>query len=388
MDKNLTIPVSDWEPLGEEDELREKIWSKQRTFFEDVWFRFSHKKSAFVGLLIILLLMLFAFIGPYFTSYSFDSQKLDFTNIPPLLEVTNIDGDLFYITPNLKVVNVSPGGKLLSALDKKHDNPAEKITYFTFKGKEIVLSYAKKPAALLNKEGKRLVKDNRVWNTTFLLGTDGLGRDLLTRLMYGTKISLIVAFIATLVNMTIGMIYGGISAYVGGNVDAVMMRVVDIISTVPLTLYVILIMVVLSDGFLSIIIALSSVYWVTMARVVRGQIFSLKENEFVYAAKTIGSSQSTILFRHLLPNAMGPILVTATMMIPSAIFMEAFLGFIGIGIAAPMASLGTMCNDSIQMLRTNPYQLLMPSLMICLIMFAFNYVGDGLRDALDPKLKK
>jgi len=147
-------------------------------------------------------------------------------------------------------------------------------------------------------------------------------------------------------------------------------------------------MVFLESGLFSIIVALSSVYWVTMARVVRGQVFSIKQQEFVYAARTIGSSGWTILTRHLLPNVMGPILVTATMLIPSAIFMEAFLSFIGIGIAPPMASLGTMCNDSIQTLKASPYQLFFPALVICIIMFSFNYVGDGLRDALDPKLKK
>ena len=162
----------------------------------------------------------------------------------------------------------------------------------------------------------------------------------------------------------------------------------DIISTIPLTLYVILIKVCLDDGFLSIVIALSSVYWVDMARVVRGQVLSLKNQEFVMAARTIGSSTWTILMQHLIPNAMGPILVTVTMLIPSAIFMEAFMSFIGIGIAPPLASLGTMCNDATDALRTNPYQLFLPALVICFIMFAFNFVGDGLRDALDPKLKK
>ena len=211
---------------------------------------------------------------------------------------------------------------------------------------------------------------------------------MLTRSMYGTRVSLIVALVATFVNMTVGIIYGGISAFAGGTIDAVMMRIVDIISTIPLTLYVILIMVVLDSGFLSIIIALSSVYWVSMARVVRGQIFSLKNNDFVLAARSIGSSSSFILFKHLLPNAMGPILVTATMLVPSAIFIEAFMSFIGLGIAPPMASLGTMCNDALQTLRSTPHQLFIPSLLICLIMFAFNFVGDGLRDALDPKLKK
>ena len=185
-----------------------------------------------------------------------------------------------------------------------------------------------------------------------------------------------------------GVLYGGIAGYLGGKIDMIMMRIVDIISTIPLTLYVILIMQVLGAGIQSIIVALGSVYWVDMARVVRGQILSLKQQEFVLAAKTIGSSATTILFDHLIPNALGSILVTITMLIPSAIFMEAFLGYLGIGLQPPLASLGTMCNDASANLRTSPHELLIPALMICVIMFAFNFVGDGLRDALDPKLKK
>ena len=193
---------------------------------------------------------------------------------------------------------------------------------------------------------------------------------------------------AAAVNMVIGILFGGISGYAGGMVDTVMMRIVDIISTIPLTLYVILIMVVMGSGLKSIIVALGTVYWVDMARVVRGQVLSLKGQEFVMAAKTIGSSTKTILLEHLIPNAMGSILVTVTMLIPSAIFMEAFLGYVGIGLQPPLASLGTMCNDATENLRSCPHQLFLPALVICLIMFGFNFVGDGLRDALDPKLKK
>ena len=262
------------------------------------------------------------------------------------------------------------------------------MTIFDCDGTEIALYYGQKPYVIANPENNTIYPTAVVWNRSFVLGTDNLGRDILTRLMYGTRISLLVAFVAALVNMVIGIFYGGIAGYAGGNVDNIMMRIVDIISTVPLTLYVILIMVILGSGLQSIIVALGLVYWVDMARVVRGQVLSLKANEFVLAAKTIGSSTKTILLEHLIPNAMGSILVTETMLIPSAIFMEAFLGYLGIGLQPPMASLGTMCNDATENLRSCPHQLFIPALVICLIMFAFNFVGDGLRDALDPKLKK
>ena len=280
-------------------------------------------------------------------------------------------------------------GNLIRQLKKKKDDNTNKQTSFTWDDDTLVyLDYSRLPNTVLDADGNRIETGLKKWNNTYRLGTDQLGRDILTRLMYGTRISLMVAFIAALVNMVIGIAYGGISGYLGGRTDTIMMRIVDIISTIPLTLYVILIKMCLDDGLLSIIIALSSVYWVDMARVVRGEMLSLKNQEFVLAARTIGSSTKTILLNHLIPNAMGPILVTVTMLIPSAIFMEAFMSFIGIGIAPPMASLGTMCNDATETLRTNPYQLFLPALVICIIMFAFNFVGDGLRDALDPKLKK
>ena len=259
---------------------------------------------------------------------------------------------------------------------------------FDCNGEEIGLFYGIKPYLIADPATRVIYETAQVWNRSYILGTDSLGRDILTRLMYGTRVSLLVAFIAVVVNMVIGIVFGGISGYLGGMVDTVMMRIVDIISTIPLTLYVILIMVLLGAGIQSIIIAIGTTYWVDMARVVRGQVLSLKNQEFVMAAKTIGSSTKTILLEHLIPNSMGSILVTVTMLIPSAIFMEAFLSYLGIGLQPPLASLGTMCNDATQNLRTCPYQLFIPALVICLIMFGFNFIGDGLRDALDPKLKK
>ena len=381
--------MNSWDKLENNAESREKIWSKNRTFLGDVWFRFRRKPTAIAGFVVIVMVVLFSVVGPKLISHTYDEQNLDFVNIPPFFNVYEVNGGYVYVTSNMKAVEVSKDGKLIGALERIKDDTKNKIITFKFKEDVVKVNYSKKPAAAMDENGNKM---GTVFmrNKTYLLGSDGLGRDMTARLMLGSKISLIVAFIAAAVNLIIGIFYGGISAYMGGKVDSVMMRIVDIISTLPLTLYVILIMVLLKSqsGLLSIIIALGSVYWVNMARVVRGEILSLKERDFVYAAKTIGSSTWTILTRHLIPNAMGPILVTVTMLIPSAIFMEAFLSFIGLGVSAPMASLGTMCNDAIETLRILPYQLFIPSLVICIIMFAFNFVGDGLRDALDPKLKR
>ena len=220
------------------------------------------------------------------------------------------------------------------------------------------------------------------------LGTDDLGRDLLTRIMYGARISLTVGFVASFINLTAGVVYGGISGYYGGQVDNIMMRIVEILSGIPLLLYVILLMVVLKPGLQNILIALGLVYWLGMARIVRGQILSLKEQDYVLAARTIGADNSRIIYKHLIPNAMGPIIVTATLNIPQAIFTEAFLSFIGLGVNAPMASWGVLANDALPSFRTYPWQLFFPAIAISVTMLAFNFLGDGLRDALDPKQRK
>ena len=379
-----------WELLESSNEEREKIWKKNRTFAGDVWFRFRHKPTAIGGLVLIAALLVFALIGPFFTKYSYSDQALELSNIPPLMRVfdTPDEAAYLYINPQLQLVRVSREGKLLSQLPKIRDDWDNGMSIYDYDGTEVGLSMVEEPFSVVDPETMEAYTSRRVRNGSFIFGTDGLGRDILTRLMYGTRVSLMVAFVAVLVNLVIGILYGGISGYAGGMTDTAMMRIVDIISTIPLTLYVILIMVLMGPGLVSIVVALGTTYWVGMARVVRGQVLSLKNQEFVLAARTIGSSTKTILLQHLIPNAMGSILVTATMLIPSAIFMEAFLGYLGIGLRSPLASLGTMCNDAAPNLQTSPHQLLFPALMICLIMFGFNFIGDGLRDALDPKLKK
>jgi oligopeptide transport system permease protein len=193
-----------------------------------------------------------------------------------------------------------------------------------------------------------------------------------------------------LVNFLIGVVYGAVAGYEGGRVDSIMMRIVDVINSVPLVLYVILLMVMFKSqgGLVTIIIAIGTVYWVGMARLVRGQMLSLKEQEFILAARALGVPKHQIILRHMIPNAMGPIIVSMTMMIPSAIFTESFLSFIGLGVSAPMASWGTLANNALQGLLTYPYQLFFPALAIAITMLAFNFLGDGLRDALDPRLRK
>ena len=226
-------------------------------------------------------------------------------------------------------------------------------------------------------------------NSVHYFGTDELGRDLYVRVLYGMRISLAVGIVSAFINFIIGVIYGGISGFYGGAIDNVMMRIVDVLYSVPTMLYVILLMCILGKADIwNIFIALGISYWVGMARIVRGQVLSLKQQEFVLAARALGAKNFRIILKHLIPNCMGPIIVCLTMSIPSAIFTEAFLSFVGLGVSAPMASLGVLCNDALDTYKTYPFQLFFPSLAICLIMLAFNLFGDGLRDALDPKMRK
>ncbi len=221
-----------------------------------------------------------------------------------------------------------------------------------------------------------------------LFGTDSLGGDTWTRLWHGGRISLTIAFVAVGINCVIGIIYGGISGYFGGVVDNIMMRIVEIIGGIPYLLIIILLMTIMTKGIGTIIIAYALVGWIGMARLVRGQVIQLKEQEFIISALTMGASPTRVLFKHLVPNTLSVIIVNLTLAIPSAIFTEAYLSFIGLGVPIPQASWGTLANDGIVVFRYYPEQLLLPALLISLTMLGFNLLGDKLRDAFDPKLRR
>lgn len=225
-------------------------------------------------------------------------------------------------------------------------------------------------------------------SATYWFGTDDLGRDLFTRTWMGTGISLQVGLYAALADLVLGVIIGGIMGYFGGRVDEILNRICEVLYSIPNMLIIILLIVIMEPSMFTIVLALSITGWISMAWIVRGQIMQLKNQEYVMAAQALGANAVRILFRHLIPNAMGPIIVTLTLTVPSAIFAEAFLSFLGLGVQSPAASLGTMINDAIKAWTLYPWRMIFPAAVISITMLCFNIFGDGLRDALDPKMKK
>lgn len=242
----------------------------------------------------------------------------------------------------------------------------------------------------INKGFMSVCTDSRFEGETHyhILGTDKLGRDIFVRVFEGGRVSLLIAFAAVFVNLIIGLIYGGLSGYIGGTVDTIMMRIVEIVNGIPYLIIVILLMMIMPKGVFTMIIAYGLTGWTGMARLVRGQVLQLKNQEFIVAAEAMGAKSSRIIAKHLIPNALSVIIVNVTLAIPSAIFTEAFLSFIGLGVPVPQPSWGVLAQEGQLVFMTYPYQLIVPAVAISLTMLSFNLLGDGLRDAFDPRLRR
>ena len=396
----------DFSFVSKVERLEQITMRKSLTYWQDAWRRLKINKMAMAGLAGVFIIVLTAIFAPLFFKQTYSDQNLDFSNLPPRLSIYKISEDYFiYFARDYKLLRISRDGHVLYRLHLDEKDITNKIyTYTDTQNDEnlkvaVDFSWNLLPGKTADYDFAFIINDQdssqitepykKVPNKTYPFGSDIVGRSLLIRVIYGARISLSIAMIAVLVNLLIGVVWGSIAAWEGGWVDNVMMRIVDFLNSIPLVIYVILIMVLVGNrGLWTMALTLGSVYWVVMARLVRGQVLSLREQEYVLAAVALGVSRRKIILRHLIPNAMGPIIVTMTMRIPSAVFTEAFIGFIGLGVSAPMASWGTLANDALTGFLSYPYQLFYPAMAIAITMLSFNFLGDGLRDALDPRLRR
>lgn len=315
-------------------DAKEEIIAAPVSFWQEAWRRLKKNRGAYIGLIAIVFITVLALIGPFLNEYTYTKQDLMRSNLPP------------------KVDALEPLG---------------------FNGKDV--------------NGKSPYEARGITENAWF-GTDEFGRDLWTRVWKATQISLFIAIVAAFLDLAIGVLYGGISAFYGGRIDNGMQRIIEVLVGIPNLIVIILFILILEPGITSIILALIITGWVGMARVVRGQILQLKGQEFILAARTLGTSNAKLISKHLLPNVMGPIIITVMFTIPSAIFFEAFLSFIGLGLQPPLASLGVLIEDGYQSMRFFSYKLIFPAIVISAIMISFNLLADGLRDALDPKMRK
>ncbi|MCP3031982.1 ABC transporter permease [Halobacillus sp. A1] len=370
--KDLFVPVD----TREDDS--EKISRPSLSFWQDSFIRLRKNVGAMIGLVVLILLIVMAAIGPSLNEYDQFEQDLSRAKMPPKIEGMGwlgMDGTLSTVQTN-------------DSLDQAETNALMRFNNDEDYIETTVLNDGSngEPAEVEAVYDVYAAKDMEEQN--FWFGTDGLGRDLFTRAWEGTRISLYIAFLAAAIDMVIGVAYGGISAYYGGRVDNYMQRIIEVLIGVPNLVIVILMILILEPGILSITIALTITGWISMARIVRGQILKLKNQEFVLASRTLGAPDGRILRKHLIPNVLSLIIINTMFTIPSAIFFEAFLSFIGLGLPTPLASLGTLVEDGFQSLQIYPHILFFPALIISLIMIAFNMLADGLRDAFDPKMRE
>ncbi len=314
-----------------------------QSFWKEARIRFCRKKSAVFGLVMVILITVFAIFGPGMTSYTYSGQNLLRKNLAPripVLEKTGLfDGD--------ETITTTTGSK--------------KINYYKLK---------------------------KLGNVYYWFGSDTFGRDIWTRTWSGAQVSLIIAVAAALIDMVIGVSYGLISGYFGGKVDSIMQRFLEVANGIPRLVVVTLLLLVLNPGILTIIFALMLTEWIGMSRITRAEMLKLKEQEFVLASRTLGAGSFFIIFREVLPNIIGPVITQVMFSIPTAIFTEAFLSFVGLGIPVPQCSLGSLISEGFNSFTTHPYQIVPPVVVMALLMLSFNLVADGLREALDPKLKE
>lgn len=341
--EQIEILPGDFERKANAEEIKTDANFASQNYWKDVRRRFLSNKGALVGLVLILLIALMAIIGPGMNDYTYSGQTLSEKNLAPRV-------------PGIESTGILDGSENMSTT-----TGTKKVNYYEEKGLD---------------------------DTYYWFGSDTLGRDIWTRVWSGTRVSLIIAVVATIIDMILGMSYGLISGYFGGAVDSIMQRIAEICNSIPRLVIVTLLLLVLKPGLWTIIFALMLTEWVGMSRIARAEMLKLKEQEFVLASRTLGAGSFFIIFKEVLPNIIGPIITQCMLSIPTAIFTEAFLSFVGLGIPVPECSLGSLINDAFNSFTTHPYQIIPPIVVMALLMLSFNVLADGLREALDPKMKE
>ncbi|WII36106.1 ABC transporter permease [Paenibacillus thiaminolyticus] len=340
-------------------------------FFKDAILRFRKNKASTVAAFFIGLIIMMAIIAPLISSFTYREQNIEWTLLPPRV-------------PGIEKLGIFDGTRTLDIqkanLDGKYKDSVVKIIdefEMDYRGRKIPMVKAKVDMYQLKE-----AKDQYFW-----MGTDSLGRDQWTRLWKGTRISLLIGFVAVTINVLIGITYGSICGYYGGRIDMIMQRIIEILNGVPSLVLVILFVMYLGAGIMPIILAMVITGWIGMSRMIRAQFYKYKGQEYVLASRTMGAKDRALIFRHILPNAIGPIITQATLAVPGAIFTEAFLSYLGLGIAAPDPSIGVLLSDGQKLLLDHPHLTLFPAIVISILMLSFNLFGNGLRDAFDPTLR-
>lgn len=376
------IPKELLVPVKKKEDTDEKISRPSRTFGQNARRAFFKNKIAVISVILLIFVTIMSIVGPSMNEYGMDDQDLSRAKMParvPGLE--NISWLGFDGTLSDKFSGNTVEQATTNAV-ARYDNQEDFIEIEVLKEGNGSNDSAEVRATYYPYEAKEM-EDQYFW-----LGTDTLGRDQWTRLWLGTRVSLIIAFFAAAISVLIGVAYGGVAGYFGGKVDNVMMRILEVLVGIPNLVIILLMMLVMKPGIWSIVIALTITGWTGMARIVRGEVLKLKSQEYVLASRTLGQSNWKIILKHLLPNISGIIIINTMFNIPDAIFFEAFLSFIGLGITPPEASLGSLINTGFDNLTLYPYLLIFPAILISIIMIAFNLIGDGLRDAFDPRMHK
>lgn len=335
---------------------------------KDAWRRLKKNKMAVAGLIVVIFYTVVCISAPILPIHSYKKIILDHQHLPP--SFTKNAGQLLLekTEKNLTEKATNQGRASLNAEEQESLN-------------ELIRKI--ETETMVDERGRTIKTHSR----RYYLGTDYHGRDMLARIIYGGQVSIAIGIIGTIISFVIGIILGSIAGYAGGFWDYLIMRIVDVMYGLPYMLLVIIFMAVFQRSVINLFVALSLVAWLTTARIVRGQIVSLKNSDFVEAARSMGASSGRIIFRHLVPNSLGIIIVFATLRVPSFIMMESFLSFLGLGISAPYASWGTLVGDAVEGMASYPWRLFFPALAMTIFLFAMNFLGDGLRDAFDPQSK-